>query len=39
VTNVNDGFALHAAGVPGTGVFVLDPGEERCGAFTMTLRP
>ncbi|GEK22038.1 aldose epimerase family protein [Cellulomonas xylanilytica] len=38
VTNVNDGFALHAAGVPGTGVFVLDPGEERCGAFTMTLR-
>ena len=38
VTNVNNGFSLHAAGVPGTGVFVLDPGEERCGAFTMTLR-
>ena len=38
VTNVNDGFALHAAGVPGTGVFVLEPGEERCGAFTMTVR-
>ncbi len=38
VTNVNDGFALHAAGVPGTGVFVLDPGEERCGAFSLTVR-
>ncbi|KQY48108.1 aldose epimerase [Cellulomonas sp. Root137] len=38
VTNVNNGFSLHAAGVPGTGVFVLEPGEERCGAFTMTLR-
>ena len=38
VTNVNNGFALHAAGVPGTGVFVLDPGEERCGAFSMTVR-
>lgn len=37
VTNVNDGFALHAAGVPGTGVFVLEPGEERAGAFTLTL--
>ena len=31
VTNVNNGFSLHAAGVPGTGVFVLEPGEERCG--------
>lgn len=38
VTNVNNGFSLHDAGVPGTGVFVLEPGEERCGAFTMTLR-
>jgi aldose 1-epimerase len=38
VTNVNNGFSLHAAGVPGTGVFVLEPGEERCGAFTMTVR-
>lgn len=38
VTNVNDGFALHDAGVPGTGVFVLEPGEERCGAFTLTVR-
>ena len=38
VTNVNDGFALHEQGVPGTGVFVLEPGEERSGAFTMTLQ-
>lgn len=37
VTNVNDGFALHAAGVAGTGVFVLEPGEERTGAFTLTV--
>ena len=36
VTNVNDGFALHDAGVPGTGVFVLEPGEERTGTFTVT---
>ncbi|RHA38437.1 aldose epimerase family protein [Cellulomonas rhizosphaerae] len=34
VTNVNGGFALHGAGVPGTGVFVLEPGEERTGSFT-----
>jgi len=38
VTNVNGGFALHARGVPGTGVFVLEPGEERTGAFTLTVR-
>ncbi len=38
VTNVNDGFALHAAGVPGTGVFVLEPGEERAGEFSLTVR-
>ncbi|MBO3086179.1 aldose epimerase family protein [Cellulomonas fengjieae] len=38
VTNVNDGFTMHEQGVPGTGVFVLEPGEERSGAFTMTVR-
>ncbi|TQL02510.1 aldose 1-epimerase [Cellulomonas sp. SLBN-39] len=38
VTNVNDGFALHEAGVPGTGVFVLEPGEQRTGTFTVTTR-
>jgi aldose 1-epimerase len=37
VTNVNDGFALHEAGVPGTGVFVLEPGQSRTGTFTMTV--
>jgi aldose 1-epimerase len=36
VTNVNGGFALHDAGVPGTGVFVLEPGESRTGSFTVT---
>lgn len=34
-TNVNGGFALHGAGVPGTGVFVLEPGDERSGSFTL----
>jgi aldose 1-epimerase len=37
-TNVNDGFALFEAGVPGTGVFVLGPGEERSATFSLTLR-
>lgn len=37
-TNVNDGFALFEAGVPGTGVFVLSPGEERTATFSLTLR-
>lgn len=32
-THVNGGFALHAAGVPGTGVVVLSPGEELSAAF------
>jgi aldose 1-epimerase len=32
-THVNGGFALHAAGVPGTGVVVLEPGEELAAAF------
>ncbi len=36
-TNVNNGFALHDAGVPGTGVFVLEPGQSRTGTFTLTV--
>ena len=36
VTNVNGGFALHDAGVPGTGVFVLEPGESRTGVFSVS---
>ena len=35
VTNVNGGFALHDAGVSGTGVFVLQPGESRSATFTI----
>ncbi|WP_448062475.1 aldose epimerase family protein [Cellulomonas hominis] len=38
VTHVNGGFALHDAGVRGTGVFVLEPGERRAGSFRMTVR-
>lgn len=37
VTNVNGGFALHDAGVPGTGVFVLEPGESRSASFTIAV--
>jgi len=37
-TNVNDGFTLHDAGVRGTGVFVLEPGEERSGTFRIAVR-
>jgi aldose 1-epimerase len=35
VTHVNGGFALHEAGVPGTGVLVLSPGESVSGTFTV----
>jgi aldose 1-epimerase len=35
VTNANDGFSLYERGVPGSGVFVLDPGEERTATFTL----
>lgn len=36
-THVNGGFALHAAGVPGTGVVVLAPGEELVAAFRVSV--
>lgn len=36
VTHVNGGFALHAAGVPGTGVQVLDPGATLEATFSVT---
>ena len=36
-THVNGGFALHAAGVPGTGVVVLAPGEELAATFRVTV--
>jgi aldose 1-epimerase len=35
VTHVNGGFALHDAGVPGTGVIVLEPGESTSGTFSV----
>jgi aldose 1-epimerase len=37
VTNANDGFNLFDRGMPGSGVFVLEPGEERSATFTMEL--
>ncbi|HEY0216687.1 MAG TPA: aldose epimerase [Cellulomonas sp.] len=37
VTHVNGGFALHDAGVPGTGVLVLEPGESTSGTFTVRI--
>jgi aldose 1-epimerase len=35
VTNANDGFNLYERGVPGSGIFVLKPGEERAATFTL----
>ncbi|MDR1151228.1 MAG: hypothetical protein LBK72_01910 [Bifidobacteriaceae bacterium] len=35
VTNANDGFSLYEHGVPSSGIFVLDPGEERTATFTL----
>ena len=37
VSNANDGFNLHDAGIQGSGVFVLNPGEETNGVFVMTV--
>jgi aldose 1-epimerase len=37
MTNVNDGFNLYAAGIPGSGVFVLEPGETRTGTVRLTV--
>ncbi len=35
VTNTNDGFNLYDKGIPGTGVFVLQPGESQNGNITL----
>ncbi|MEP7288834.1 MAG: aldose epimerase [Chloroflexota bacterium] len=35
VTNANDGFNLYSKGIPGSGVFVLEPGQERQATFTL----
>lgn len=38
-TQVNDAFALHAAGAAGTGTFVLEPAEARSAEFSLTVTP
>ena len=38
VTNTNDGFNLFERGVPGTGVFILEPGESRSGQMWFELK-
>jgi aldose 1-epimerase len=38
VTHANDGFNLFAAGLPGTGVRVLEPGEPLSGRFRIRVR-
>jgi len=35
VTNANDAFALDASGVPGVGVFRVQPGETREATFAL----
>lgn len=37
VTNINDGFNLYAQGMANTGVFVLEPGEQKSGSMWLTL--
>lgn len=39
VSNANDGFTLYDRGVPGSGIFVLEPGEERHGNIWLELEP
>jgi aldose 1-epimerase len=38
MTNASDGFNLYADGIPGSGVFVLQPGEEKRGSVKLALR-
>jgi aldose 1-epimerase len=35
VTNANDAFSLYERGVPGHGVFILEPGESKTATFTL----
>ncbi len=35
VTNANDGFNLYDRGIAGSGVFVLEPGEEHAASFAL----
>jgi aldose 1-epimerase len=38
MTNVSDGFNLYESGIPGSGVFILSPGEERSGTVIFSFR-
>ena len=38
VTHANDGFNLLAAGVPNSGIHILEPGEQFGGTFRITVR-
>jgi aldose 1-epimerase len=38
VSNANDAFNLDAGGVPGTGLFLVQPGETRTASFSITAR-
>lgn len=37
VTNANDAFTMRAKGIPGDGLFVLEPGETRAASFTLRI--
>lgn len=37
VTNANDGFNLYDRGIAGSGIFVLEPGEEKSGDVVLTV--
>jgi len=39
MTNASDGFNLYANGIPGSGVFVLQPGEEKTGTVILDFDP
>jgi aldose 1-epimerase len=39
MTNASDGFNLFEQGLPGSGVFILSPGEERGGTVILQYRP
>ncbi len=37
VTNANDGFNLYDQGIAGNGVFILEPGQEKQGTFSLEI--
>jgi aldose 1-epimerase len=38
VTNANDAFTLHDAGIPGSGIFVVEPGQTVEAEFAFVVR-